>query len=143
MEDLQRKLIVQVGVDSDELVVLSHKVEKLDNYVEAPRELQIPDGLSTWGLFAAAAIYNFLLEEEALHAGGCKMFYSPQEWRDRKEDHGVNAELIVCHDGGAHAPYFSLDCGRYSAHDRMDSFLRGLGLMMEQCTTWYSAIYKA
>lgn len=75
-------------------------------------------------------------------SGGCKCFYSPQEWADRGEEYGQGAVLIVCHDGGTQASFFNWD---YQCYDKIDEIcvaLAPLGLFAEQCTCWYSAIYK-
>jgi len=73
--------------------------------------------------------------------GGCKAFYSPQEWIDRGERYGHDSFLVVCHDGGDLAPYFSLDYRQYDFYNKMENALNQIGYYQEQCTSWYSAIY--
>jgi hypothetical protein len=75
--------------------------------------------------------------------GGCRAFYSPKEWAARNETYGLKSLLIVVHDGGDLEPYCNLDFGCYSMHDRLQAELGKVGLYMESCTSWYSAIYLA
>lgn len=74
--------------------------------------------------------------------GGCYPFRSPIEWEERKEKYGLDAELIVCHDGGDYAQFFNHDYENYKAIDAMDKSLSELGYWAEPCTSWYTAIYK-
>lgn len=74
--------------------------------------------------------------------GGCKAFYTPEEWKERGEDYVTDAVLIVCHDGGDLAPLFNWDYCAYELREKMDEVLKKLGFFPEQCTSWYSAIYK-
>ena len=70
-------------------------------------------------------------------------FATPEQWRARGELYGHNAVLIVVHDGGPLAPFFSFDYEDYDAIDAMNEALRVGDYWAEQCTTWYSAIYRA
>lgn len=72
--------------------------------------------------------------------GGCQAFYTPQEWAERGE-YGKNSVLILCHDGGALAPYCNFDYMRYECIDQMNNALKAIGYYCEQCTSWYSAVY--
>lgn len=76
-----------------------------------------------------------------ISGGGCKAFYTPDEWLDRGEDYGTHSKLIVCHDGGDLLPYFSYDGTDYGRNERMVEALEKLGYYAEQCTCWYTAIY--
>lgn len=90
----------------------------------------------------ADVILNCVKEDcEKPSGGGCRAFYSPKEWKERGEKYGGTSFLIVCHDGGDLAPYFSLDCQRYDEYNKMEKFLNEIGFYQEQCTSWYSAIY--
>ena len=73
--------------------------------------------------------------------GGCRAFYDTSEWAQRGERYGIESVLIVCHDGGDLAPYFSLDLRQYDHYNKMERALNAIGFYQEQCTTWYSAIY--
>lgn len=85
------------------------------------------------------AYHGAPLTEDARHPD----FYTPEQWRARGERYGLSAVLIVVHDGGSLAPFFAYDCEDYSAIEAMENALRAGGYWAEQCTTWYSAIYRA
>jgi len=106
-------------------------------------DLQRPDDLSDKGKQAHAAIVAFLEKHKLTYTGGCKAFYSPKEWEERKEDYGCDSVLVVVHDGGDHGDAFSYDRGNYKILDKMYELLKPLGFYSEQCTCWYSAIYLA
>lgn len=106
-----------------------------------PKEFAKPEGLSADGEKAYAAIAEFLRERDLLWSGGCKVFYSPEEWRKRGEKYGLTSELVIVHDGGDHAAAFSYDHEQYKVIDALRERLLPLGLYAEQCTSWYSAIY--
>jgi len=71
-----------------------------------------------------------------------EVFYTPEEWKERREQYGTDSLLVVCHDGGDHAPFFNLDYEAYARWEEMIAALRPLGVYSEQCTSWYSAIYR-
>lgn len=75
------------------------------------------------------------------YTGGCRAFYTPQEWRERGEKYGTESKLIVCHDGGALTAYFNYDYMDYPAIERMTNALADLGYFAQPCTSWYTAIY--
>jgi hypothetical protein len=70
------------------------------------------------------------------------VFYTPEEWAARGEEYGTKSALVVTHDGGDHASYFNFDYMRYKSIDKMMEALAAIGYYAEQCTCWYSAIYK-
>jgi len=84
---------------------------------------------------------NFTHQPEPISGGGCKAFYTPDEWVDRGERYGTESALIICHDGGDLARYFSYDYCIYECIEEMNSALEKIGYFAEQCTGWYSAIY--
>lgn len=67
-------------------------------------------------------------------------FRSPSEWDD---DYGQDSQLILIHDGGALAPYCSLDYEDYDLVEELVVALANIGYYSEQCTSWYSAVYKS
>lgn len=73
--------------------------------------------------------------------GGCKAFYSPQEWRDKGWVVDENVLCVVCHDGGDLAPLFNLDYQDYKAFDQMDQIFRRRGLYAEAINSTQSNIY--
>ena len=74
--------------------------------------------------------------------GGCKAFYSQSEWIERKEKYGSKALLILCHDGGDLAPFCNLDYCAYESYEALQSAMNKKGFYIEQCTSWYSAVYQ-
>ena len=84
---------------------------------------------------------NFTHRRGPISGGGCRAFYTPDEWLDRGEDYGTRSKLIVCHDGGDLLPYFSYDGTDYGRSEKMEEALEKLGYYAEQCTCWYTAIY--
>lgn len=73
--------------------------------------------------------------------GGSRAFYSPKEWRERGESYGQQSVLILCHDGGDLAPLCNWDYECYKSMEAFKDFLRQKGFYVEQCTSWYSAVY--
>jgi hypothetical protein len=76
-------------------------------------------------------------------------FYSPAEWSTRG-DYGHRSVLVVVHEGadaghalGMDKAYWTarpgFDC--YAAYEAVQDALRSVGLYLEDCTIWYSAIY--
>ena len=110
--------------------------------VKTMSDFDMPSGLSQNGKTAYNTIMAFLSEKSMNYSGGCKSFYSPEEWQDRGEQYGLQSKLIVVHDGGDLAPIFNLDYERYNLHDEMQSKLAEAGLFAEACTSWYTAIYE-
>lgn len=103
-----------------------------------------PKGLSEEGQRAHKAIMTLLMREGANNTYGCHTFYSPTEWVERGEEYGLQSLLLVVYDGSEAAPYFSLDSDypHYTRHTKMSEALEAAGFFAEECTTWYSAIYK-
>lgn len=80
---------------------------------------------------------------EAPDGGGCKAFYTAQEWKARGEDYGRGSLFILCHDGGDLGPLCNMDYECYKAMDDFHQFLREkYNVYAEQCTSWYTAIYS-
>jgi hypothetical protein len=121
-------------------------------------DLTVPPKLSPAGRRACEVIHEHLTKHEATYTGGCRTFYSPAEWRERGEEYGRDAVLIVVYDGGNVRPYFSLDAAYdldcevfeatgkpsrrcYSTTEDMGDALRAAGFEVEECTSWYSAVY--
>lgn len=108
---------------------------------ETQNDIAKPQGLSEPGVTAWDAITSLLEAEDATYTGGCKAFYSPQEWEARGEEYGTKSVLVVVHDGGEVGRYFNYDKEDYKAIERMNAKLKSVGLWFESCTCWYSAIY--
>ena len=108
-----------------------------------PADFALPADLQGQGRLAAEAMVAFWRAEGALDAGGCRVFFSPQEWTARGEEYGRASLLVVVHDGGMHAGSISYDREQYDRVAALDAALRPLGVYVEQCTSWYSAVYKS
>jgi hypothetical protein len=107
-------------------------------------DFAMPKGLSEDGQKAWKAILTLLLTDDPqMSTGGCKVFYSPEEWRARGEQYGRESELVIAYDGGDHRPYFTLDAECYDMVERMNGMLSPLGLYTEECIGWYAAVYKS
>jgi len=101
----------------------------------------IPEGLTPEARTAAELIVEFLTENEITYTGGCQTFFTPQEWRERGEDYGTDAVLIVAYDGSSVGRAFSLDRYDYATVEAMSERLAQAGYLAQECTVWYSAIY--
>jgi hypothetical protein len=106
------------------------------------KDLNKPDGLDKLGTLAHKTIIKFLTKSDLTNTGGCKAFYSPEEWKERGEDYGTNSKLVIVHDGGSLASVFNLDYEQYELNESMNQELIRHGLFVEQCTSWYSAVYE-
>ena len=95
----------------------------------------------------ADAIVEFLKTENAdsewaLSDGGCQAFWFPEEWKARGERYGTESLLVLVHDGGDLNACVNYDCGSYGRIARFDAMLKTMGVYVEACTGWYSAIYE-
>ncbi len=109
--------------------------------------LDVPDSLSSYGCAVYQTIMDVLKKHELGYTGGCKAFYSPEEWlEDRGEQYGKGSELIVVYDGGDLRQFFnSNECGAHgywTMFEEMIHELAKVGMYFEECTGWYCAIYR-
>lgn len=104
--------------------------------------LDIPENLSVQGKAAVEVIIKRVRADQANPIGLEQAFCSAQDWADRGEKYGLKSELIIIHDGGDLGPYFSYDRENYNAIEKMDKDLHEIGMYAQQCTRWYTAIYK-
>ena len=99
-----------------------------------------PPGLSAVGKEAYEIIVRFLKDNDLTRGEG-RVFYSPKEWQDRKEDYGTNSELIVTYGGGSPvAKAFSYDAFDYVTREAMKTELSKARLHSEDATGWYGYI---
>lgn len=112
----------------------------------------LPTGITTCPDFATDHLrpHERVIAEAVLKAlppdatgGGCQAFHSPDKWQQRGEQYGTRSLLVVVHDGGDLAPLCNPDYGAPLCIRALDEELRGMGLFLEPCTAWYSAIYLA
>lgn len=91
----------------------------------------------------ADSIVSFLTKslEQPPYGGGCRAFYSVEEWTERREDYGCNSLLILCHDGGDLASFCNYDYEQYESMEKLREHLDTLGVYVEQATGWYSCVY--
>ncbi len=101
----------------------------------------IPTTLSEKGSAAAHAIRDFLVERGLTEHGGGGKFYSPEEWKEREELYGTDSLLIITHDGGDHAAAFNYAYEDPALMQALTSKLSDSNVFVEQCTSWYSAVY--
>lgn len=106
-------------------------------------DFDIPQGLSPEIQQVAETIAETIRKDCGPNAsgGGCQLFYTPSEWKDRGEEYGTNSKLVIVHDGGDQAPFFNWAYCEYTRMEKMVEALKPLGFYPEQCTCWYSAIY--
>lgn len=105
----------------------------------------MPEGLSDLGMKAYNEVMRTLNAFNKTYTGGCKAFYSPQEWKDRGEKYGLKSHLIVVYDGGDLSRFFNSGCAMmdgFRSYEFMISELKYSKLYFEECTNWYSAIYE-
>jgi len=96
--------------------------------------------LSKEGNAAYDAIVGFLRKHDLTYTGGCKAFYSPEEWKARGEEYGDKSHLVICHDGGDLSSICGGDYG--PMHEKFDEVLKACGVYLEPCTCWYTAVYS-
>lgn len=106
-------------------------------------ELAIPQSVPTEVQDFCRDLRNSMraLGEEG--CGGCKAFYSPEEWTQVSGNPVSRAALmVICHDGGNMAPRFNLDYEQYKLYDSIDPMLRPRGLWRDHMTSVESRIYR-
>jgi len=132
------------------------------------KNLDKPECLSPAGARAYDAIISHLDKNEMIDyisTGGCKAFYSPEEWSERRELYGTKSVLVVVYDGGDLRRSFNMDeaydhgltylaylkeegieppsdFNAYKSVEKMQESLRLAGFYAEECTGWYAAIYE-
>jgi hypothetical protein len=106
-------------------------------------ELAIPDDIPQNVKNALLELRGFAgsLWDRPAVTGGCKAFYSPQEWRDNGWQVNEKVLCVVCHDGGDLAPLFNLDYQDYKAFDKMDQIFRRRGLYAEAINSTVTHIH--
>lgn len=111
--------------------------------IKRPENLKCPHNLSVAEIEAHKIIMKFLEEHDLTDTGGCRAFYSPEEWKERGELYGEGAELIVVHDGGDLHYVFNYDYGCYEICNKMVELLISAGFHAEGMYNWCTAIYKS
>jgi hypothetical protein len=93
----------------------------------------MPLGLSMDGQHAWRTVIGVLLQDGIQDPGCNPRVFAPAE---------NGAELIIEHDGGAHAPFFNLDYGAFLSFSGMTTALRNAGYIVEAETPVRSAVFK-
>ena len=95
------------------------------------------------GAACQALIENgYKTEDEPLPCcGGCTSFYSRKQWIERGEEYGLEAALVVCHDGGDLSTVMSYTTSDYVLHERFLELLKETGHWCEPITNWATAVY--
>jgi|TARA_R100000656_G_scaffold104176_4_gene76421 hypothetical protein len=109
-----------------------------ENEVEN-EDLKVPENLSLDGIVACGAIIRLAQRHRMTFTGGCKAFYSPKEWEERGESYGCDSELVVVYDGSELSQLCRFDGDLYG---EMRRELEKLGLWIDECMSWYAAVYK-
>lgn len=109
--------------------------------MEGRDDLARPEGLSRRGAKAYGVIRRFLKAYMYEYTGGCRAFYSPQEWKERGEEYGTDSVLVVVHDGGDLAYVFNMARASSNVFEAVNEALSRAGFHLEPCTGWYGAIY--
>jgi hypothetical protein len=79
---------------------------------------------------------------EDFGGGGCKAFRTIEDHKARREDYGLESKLLLIHDGGDLASFCNPDYQYYKRTEALDTALNKAGYRLENCTCWYSAVYK-
>lgn len=98
----------------------------------AGKPRQIADAICTW-----LATQNGRLPD----GGGCVAFHTPADWAERGEKYGLESLLILCHDGGDLHYVCNRDAAPHATVEAFTAFLATHGVIFEQQTGWYSAIF--
>ena len=117
----------------------------VNDIVKKNPDLAMPEGLSAGAEEAWRLVVRTAVERGLEYTGGSRVFYSPQEWRDRGEQYGTNSELVIVYDGSDVGRLFSLDkdmTADYVNLNAMSETLHSVGFFAEECTCWYAALYK-
>ncbi len=74
--------------------------------------------------------------------GGCKAFYTPEQWEARGEDHDeAGAVLVLVHDGGDLGPYCNPAYEDERAFKRLGTVLASLGYRLGDGHGWWVPVY--
>jgi len=107
--------------------------------------LEKPNDLCPLGEKAYEVIRSFLVEKGLDDCGGCKVFYSPTEWKARGEKYCTGSTLVVVYDGADARRAFNMDYGYETKYKHMNDInerLDAVGVFPEEGTGWYCGIYK-
>jgi len=116
----QRCLDIEYKLDDDAWLVWVHD------------DLAIPPGLSEKGRRAAMTILKVLAKEKFAFTGGCRLFWTPSESKQRGWELSEECVvLVVVHDGPMHTFFTPDSPDQWRRHDKMDKALRKQGMFHE------------
>lgn len=104
-------------------------------------ELGLPEGEKAKKAAIAVLEAAVAVMGRCPYTGGCHTFYSPEEWKERKEEYGLNSHVLLVHDGGDFACLCNPDYEYYELYDMFLEELKKRGYYYEPCTCWYAAVY--
>ena len=102
----------------------------------------IPTGLCRAARKGAEVIRKFALTHGLTHTGG-RVFYSPQEWAQRGEQHATRSLLVIVYDGASIRQALSFDGLDYAMMDKLLNHLDAPDIYTEEMTCWYAGLYNA
>lgn len=106
-------------------------------------DLARPANLSDKGNKAYDIILKHIKQSGLDYTGGCRVFYSQEEWRARGEQYCLSAELIVVYEGSSIVELFDPEEGYLSdSYLAIDNDLADAGLYCELGTNWYAGVFK-
>ena len=116
-------------------------IEGKDVDAKCKDAFSIPDRANEEQANLCRLIKDWCQRKDLTKTGGCKAFYTPDDWRDRGNVYGRDSVLIIAHDGGDLAHVCNMDYEQYQLMEDFAQFLNIHGYYIESCTSWYSAIY--
>lgn len=105
-------------------------------------DVSMPPALTPNGVLAHEIIMRFIEAEDLAFTGGCKIFYSPDEWRDGEGDITDDAVLVVVYDGAAVRRLFRLEGGDNELVYRFYEEMLARGLYVEEYTSCCAVVCK-
>lgn len=106
----------------------------VDEAVAMNPDLAMPSDLSPEGQKAWRIVMERLVHHGLTFTGGCRTFYSPKEWRERRETYGIESELIVVYDGGEVGFLFEYDRDMACGYRHIEDLIAALGAMGSETT---------
>ncbi len=106
----------------------------------AGTDLAMPEGLHQLGKIAWATLVTYLDKIGATYTGGCRAFYSPEEWCARGERYCRASLLVVVYEGGDLSDVVPFGCKR--GRPIVDLMYQH-GLFIEDGTCWCAGVYMA
>jgi hypothetical protein len=110
----------------------------------ALRNWKIPESATFSQRKAMEYIRAFFSKRQRLYTGGCRSFYTPEQW-NAKESADLNvrtAVAVICGDGGEVSYAINSMKGDVAFYRAFNAHLEAAGLYTESLTCWATAIYE-